>query len=123
MRNKGIWSRLSKQRTGKATPAKSPRSLKLEELEIRLAPATRIWDGGGTTSGWTEAANWEGNVRPAAGDTLLFPSGVTKVATVNNFVANTRFNAIVLDGDGYTLNGNPIEIGTGGITSNAGGVT
>ncbi|MFO0880153.1 MAG: autotransporter-associated beta strand repeat-containing protein [Gemmataceae bacterium] len=100
------------------------RRLSVEDLEIRLAPATRIWDGGGTTPNWGEAANWQGDALPQNGDDLLFPSGVAKTDTFNN-IANSTYNLISFSGSGYRLAGLEITLGstgpnTGYIVANLG---
>ena len=43
------------------------RRLLLEELESRIVPATRVWDGGGATALWSNPQNWTGDVAPQAG--------------------------------------------------------
>ena len=53
----------------------------------------QVWDGGGTTNNWTEAANWNPNTAPAAGDDLTF-AGTTKLDPFNNFAAGTAFRRI-----------------------------
>lgn len=100
------------------------RRLRLEDLEDRLAPATATWDGGGTTNFWNEAANWVNDVGPAAGDDLVFPTGVAKLTAQNNF-ESVAFNSISFSGSGYTLSGNSIILGsaagnTGFIVANLG---
>src|SRR5262245_12819137 len=57
---------------------------RLEVLEGRIAPATRVWDGGGANNQWATAANWVGDVAPATGDDLVFPGGAQQATSVNN---------------------------------------
>src|SRR5438046_2115882 len=46
---------------------------RLEELELRLVPAS-TWDGGSLVDNqWLTPANWAGDVLPNAGDSLVFP--------------------------------------------------
>jgi autotransporter-associated beta strand protein len=45
--------------------------------------AVRIWDGGGSTNNWSEAANWSGDVVPDAGSAAVFNGTSTKNATVD----------------------------------------
>ncbi|HMZ48666.1 MAG TPA: hypothetical protein PLP28_06795, partial [Flavobacteriales bacterium] len=82
---RAAWSRwlrsyLSQQPASTARRPKA-RRLRLEDLEDRLAPATIRWDGGGATNLWKEDANWVGDKAPSAGDDLVFPGGVAKLAT------------------------------------------
>lgn len=73
---------------------------------------TATWDGGGSTSNWSDANNWSGDTAPAAGHKLVFPSGVTKRATVNDFANGTEFGSVTIGEAGYTLAGS--EFGTSG---------
>ena len=75
-------------------------------------PATRTWDGGGSDINWMTAANWVGDVAPQTGDSLVFPAGAARRANTNNFPAGTTFGTITLTGDGYSLNGNAINLNT-----------
>jgi autotransporter-associated beta strand protein len=98
---------------------KRPRvRLRLECLEDRLVLATRTWDGGAVSNNWTNANNWAGNVAPVTGDDLVFPSNVADKTADNNFAGGTLFNSITLGG-GYTLRGNQIRLGSGGIIDNS----
>ena len=82
--------------------------------------ATRTWSGLGADTNWMTAGNWD--VLPGAGDDLVFPSGVPagSLTNNNNFPAATSFNSITVNGDGYTLNGNSIALGTAGIGGTGG---
>ncbi len=76
---------------------------------------TRTWTGGGGDANWTTAANWEGNVAPAAGDGLIF-AGNTQTANNNNFLAGTTFDSITFANDGFILAGNSITLSSiGGV--------
>ena len=75
--------------------------------------ATRTWSG--TTNGnWNVDANW-GGTKPSAGDDLVFPASASNKSTTNDIAADTSFNSITFDGDGYTLSGNRITL-VAGIT-------
>ena len=91
-----------------------------EMLEGRILFANRAWDGGAGADdpNWSNAVNWQGNVAPAAGDTLFFPSGVSQRTAVNDLDPGTSFGAINIDGSGsYSISGNGIAIGAGGINA------
>jgi autotransporter-associated beta strand protein len=75
-------------------------------------PAVRTWDGGGSNNNWMTAANWVGDVAPAAGDTLVFPPSAARRTNTNNFPAGTKFNSISIDGS-YNLGGNAIVLQAG----------
>ena len=78
--------------------------------------AVRVWDAGGGDGKWSTAANWDGDIGIAAGDDLVFPVGPTG-AVNNDLAANTRFNTILVQGTGYNITGNAIEL-FGGLTAN-----
>jgi hypothetical protein len=65
------------------------------------------------------ATNW-GAAAPVAGDDLVFPAGAANPSNTNNFAAGTTFNSITFSGGTYTLNGNGITLGAGGIQSTGG---
>jgi autotransporter-associated beta strand protein len=119
-----------KSRSARRSPASrfrtSFRSLELETLEERLAPATDIWTGGPAGNAnfkWSNPANWSNGV-PNPGDDLVFPAGVPTASLTNNtndLPAGTFINSITFSGSGYTLPGNQIILGTaaGGNTITA----
>jgi hypothetical protein len=73
---------------------------------------TRTWSG--AVSGlWSNAGNWDGAV--SAGDDLVFPVSASNKASTNDFSAGTSFTSITFNGTGYSLSGNAITLGTGGI--------
>jgi len=54
----------------------------------KAGAATIIWDGGGSTANWSEAANWDGDVLPTGTDIVTF-DGTTgaspdKECTIDN---------------------------------------
>ena len=77
---------------------------RLEVLEGRIAPATRVWDGGGANNLWSTAGNWAGDVAPKSGDDLVFPEGAAQTASVNNFLTGS-FARIIVTGTGYSFSG------------------
>jgi hypothetical protein len=76
------------------------------------------WTGGHPPTSLSSPSNWVGNVAPAAGDDLFFPSGVRRTSIKNNFPNQTSFNSLNLSGSNYNLKKNSVTL-TGGInTSN-----
>lgn len=67
---------------------------------------TNIWDGGGANNNWTTPANWNGNVAPVDGNTLLFPTNVFDQITTNDF--SGLFVEGLLFQDDYTLRGDSV---------------
>ncbi|MFA6509515.1 MAG: LamG-like jellyroll fold domain-containing protein [Candidatus Peribacteraceae bacterium] len=64
--------------------------------------ATRTWDGGGSTSNWSEAANWSDNTAPTAADTAVFDGTDATDATVDADI--NLAGLTVTSGYGGTLN-------------------
>ena len=89
-------------------------------LSLSLFGATRTWTGTADAN-WNNPANW-GGAAPVAGDDLLFPGGAANPSNTNNFPPGTAFRSLTLSGGTYTLNGNLITLGAGGIVT-AGGVS
>jgi fibronectin-binding autotransporter adhesin len=81
--------------------------------------ATKIWSGAGADTNWQTVLNWVGGSAPSAGDDLVFPYGAARLSNNNNYAGGTGFNSITLTGSGYTLTGNSIALGTGGLTDSA----
>src|SRR5689334_8340547 len=79
----------------------------------------RTWDGGGADGNWQTAANWVGDVAPAANDDLVFPAASPQFTTNNNFALFTTFNSITIDGGSYTIGGNFLRLANG-LTVNGG---
>jgi Bacterial Ig-like domain (group 3) len=75
------------------------------------------WTGSNTGHPeWNLTLNWSGLTVPTSGAALTFPvTGQQKSNTKNNFSAGTVFGPIVLDGSGYSLSGNSINL-QGGLS-------
>ncbi len=84
--------------------------------------ATVSWTGGGSTNNWSESTNWGGAV-PVAGDILAFPSGVSKLSTINDLPAGTVFSSMVFNGGGYSVSGNLIALSAGISVPSGGSAT
>ena len=69
---------------------------------ITVNPGTSvfIWDGGGTTNDWTDAANWNLDRVPEADDIVIFDATSTKNATVDAVFAGTVYEVRI--NSGYT---------------------
>jgi fibronectin-binding autotransporter adhesin len=77
-----------------------------------LHGATRTWNALGVNGYWNVATNWQGNVAPASGDDLVFPSTATTLKITNNYTSAT-FNSIFLTGSNYNITGNTIFLENG----------
>ncbi len=78
--------------------------------------ATRTWDGGGANGNWSTAANWVGDVAPAAGDSLIFPAAAAQYSSVNN-LSSFVFSSLTIEGGNYTIGGNSLNLTNGIIVS------
>src|SRR5687768_15836445 len=87
-----------------------------ERLENRVLFASFTWDGGSETdSNWTTGENWVGDAAPSGSnpaDQLVFPSSASRKSNTNDFANDTAFDAITIQGSGYTLAGNRVTLGT-----------
>jgi len=79
------------------------------------AAATKTWTGGGGDANWQTGANW-GGTAPVANDDLVFPTSALQLSNTNNFPAGTAFNSITISGANYTLAGNQVALGAGGLS-------
>ncbi len=102
----------------------------------RAQAALDLWNGGGTDANWMTAGNWASSTSPSASDDLLFPGtsspAVLQTTNNNNFAAGTNFDSVVVGENsgsggtssiGYTLGGNSINLGPGGLADSEGGST
>src|SRR5579875_3678322 len=87
----------------------------VEGLEVRIAPAIDTWTGAVSAS-WTDGNNWAGGVAPKAGDDLVFPATAANLTNNNDFAGGTTFSSITIQGPGYNLTGNALNL-TNGITA------
>jgi autotransporter-associated beta strand protein len=104
------------------------RPARVEQLEVRLAPATEIWLGAVATSGtgtfdWSNPANWSLSRAPVPGDDLVFDTTNPSAARVtnNDLPALTEIDSITIStgsNNGYTLGGNQIILGNPGVGGN-----
>ena len=81
------------------------------------AAVTVTWSGAGSDANWSTGANWVGGTAPAAGDSIVFPSGPTKTTVNNDIAIDTAFDTITFTGTNYVINGNPLKATEIGQTS------
>lgn len=80
---------------------------------------TRTWDAGGATANWSDAANWDGDTLPAAGDILRFTADAFQ-NSINN--RGGAYHRLEFAGEGFHslgasgINSNPLTL-TDGIIS------
>lgn len=94
------------------------RAVAPEVLERRVVPAELLWTGA-VSQFWSNPANWQGNVVPAAGDSLVF-SNSNRKTTVNDLATGTFFSSIQVTQADYVLTGNGIDVDTISFSATAG---
>jgi fibronectin-binding autotransporter adhesin len=78
---------------------------------------TSTWSGGANDSNWKSNANWEGLLNGAEeNEDLVFPNTAARKTNFNNFDPDTPFRSLIFTGANYSISGNRIVLGTGGIT-------
>jgi fibronectin-binding autotransporter adhesin len=85
--------------------------------------ANKTWSGSGADNNWLTGANWDFSTAPAINDALFF-AGNLRLAPVNNFPVDTRFNGITFSvGAGsFNLSGAGIILSPG-LAAGGGTVT
>lgn len=68
-----------------------------------VAAASYTWDGGGTTSNWSDCDNWSSNICPTAADTVTFNATSTKASTVDAAWTGTVTSVTIAAGYSGTL--------------------
>src|ERR1700722_8625650 len=84
--------------------------------------ANYTWSGGGTSSSWSEGANWLGGLAPSSGasiETLSFPVRPARTTSESD-VTGLSVNALrVDDSHGYGIAGERFTLGSGGLSVSA----
>ena len=81
--------------------------------EYGATPYAIVWDGGGTTNNWSDAANWSPNAVPGPLDYALFNGTSSKNATidatyggvVNEVIIDPGYNGTITAARTLTING------------------
>jgi autotransporter-associated beta strand protein len=84
----------------------------------------RAWTGNGGSANWSTPNNWSPSGPPQNGDDLLFPSGTSQQANMNDLV-NLSLSSMAFNGaSSYVLSGNGVIV-TNGVSSlnQSGGAT
>ncbi len=93
-----------------------------EQLEIKIAPATLTWTGGGGNALWSTISNWTvdsgGQRAPSTGDSLVFPSVTNEVSTNN--LNGLQLASIDIQDAGYDLKGSALSL-SGDLTYSGSG--
>ena len=89
-----------------------------------VTPGSITWTGKSTTSAnWSDPANWDLNRAPVNGDSLVFPATAQHLANNDN-LSGLSVNSLTFQGTfttatgGYTLSGDDLTVGAGGIVDN-----
>lgn len=89
-----------------------------------IAPVTpaaiRTWDcGAGAPGNWSDRRNWQGDIAPASGDTLVFPPGAACLASHDDIsLPVLSLDQILLTGNGHHMWGAWVDL-SGGLTASA----
>ncbi|RFC44765.1 MAG: Autotransporter-associated beta strand repeat-containing protein, partial [Verrucomicrobia bacterium] len=84
---------------------------------VEYLTAAFVWTGAAGDGNAANGANWAGGVAPSTMDDLVFGSAGAGTIDFSGFAPNTRFQTIQINGSGFTLTGNSIEL-YGGLTVN-----
>jgi len=72
--------------------------LTIEELEVRVVPATHYWVGGAGNNNWSTAADWSDKVRPGPGDSLVFDGNAKTDSIMDAGFGNQIANVSIYPG-------------------------
>jgi hypothetical protein len=112
-----IWRRFGRAAPRQTRAAYRPR---LEGLEERLVPATRVWAGSlSNPAVWSLGSNWVGGVAPVTGDDLGFDNNSVGSRDTTNDLPATQLgavNTLTFSGSDYMISGNGFDL-TAGLTS------
>jgi fibronectin-binding autotransporter adhesin len=103
-----------------ATDSAAPPVASATSATFKITAAALTWTGAGDGQHWSDPMNWDQNVAPVNGDSLVFPTG-SPLSPINDITA-LSINNIDIQGSGYNLAGNAISL-TGGLSSKAGNNT
>ncbi len=96
-------------------------------LLVARAACGQTWDGGGTTSNWTDGANWNTNVAPVSNGTatIVFAGSTKLLPIMNGFydVNRLRFNDTAAAFNLISSTGQVLTVRGGGITNDNPAVT
>ena len=85
------------------------------------AAGTSTWTGAESAL-WSDPDNW-GGVAPVPGADLVFPADAAGTTAVNDFAAGTSFGALSIEGSGYDISGNPLDLTVGLATTYGSGTS
>ncbi len=78
--------------------------------------ATFVWNGGGTNANWSTAGNWIGGVAPTNnGTAAIVLAGTTQLSPYVDVPWSISSLTFSTNGGAFTLSGNTLTIGGGGI--------
>lgn len=86
-------------------------------ITVNAFATTRVWNGTGSDSYWTNTANW-GGIAPATNADALVFAGALRLNNTNNYAAITNVS-LTFSNAGFNLYGNPVTL-NGNITNRTG---
>jgi len=95
---------------------------------------TETWNGGASAASWSNTGNWAAAIAPGAGassgasvNTLSFPAltscSATCYSATNDLTSLTARQIQIDDGKGYSVGGNALTLGSGGISATTSAAT
>jgi fibronectin-binding autotransporter adhesin len=113
-------------------PSRAIRSQFLAALAISLglllmaerpqSASAQTWNGGGADGNWNTAGNWTGGVPSNNGTANVFFGGTVHLSPIVNTNNPWSINSITFNSlaaaNAFSISGNALTIGTGGITNN-----
>lgn len=86
-----------------------------------ISAATVTWDNDSLDSLWDTAANWSGGAEPTAADDVVLATPIPGGLSTLTLALTPAETALSLTfQDNYTLSGGTLQLGAGGITTDAG---
>ena len=93
------------------------------DVVLTTTDVTYTWSGNGGDNNWSTAANWVGDAVPTPGARLIFPSGAARLTAHDDLTAGFDVDAIDIDGAGYAITGNAIDLDSGIVTTYGSGTS
>jgi autotransporter-associated beta strand protein len=92
------------------------------DVTLTVTDVTFTWSGAGVAfPGWSDAANWVGNLVPTAGSNLVFPASAARRESVNDLAPGVAYRSIAIASGGFDIYGNAIRLAAGITTTFAAG--